>query len=234
MHRKWLGTCVLAAALCGVGAAQAASMDYFLKVGDIKGSSVDDEHRDWIDILSFSWGVTNSTGGSQGGGSGVGKTVFQDFSWTQLVDMSIPPMFQQLTQGKHIKEVTLDVVRPGDKSAAPFFQMIFEDVLLTSLSIAGSGQEPGASLSFSYSKIELVYVPQDSKGGDGKAIKGGWDLKEAKAAFSGDPMVVLGLFESGGNVNFAAVLEVPEPGTWALFAGGLLLIGALARRRRSA
>lgn len=232
MQCKWIGTWALAAVLASAGAAQAASMDYYLKVDGIAGDATHDQHRGWIDIQSFSWGVTNSAGGGAGGGGGAGKSVFQDFSWSQIVDSSIPPMFVALTQGKHIKEVTLDVVRPGEKSP-PFFQMSFEDVLLSSLSVAGSGEEPVASLSFSYSKVELIYTPQDPKGGAGKAVKGGWDLKDAKASFSGDPMVVLGLFESGGNVNFAAVREVPELGTWAMFAGGLLLLGALARHRRS-
>jgi len=233
MQCKWIGTWALAAVLASAGAAQAASMDYYLKVDGIAGDSNHAQHRDWIDILSFSWSVTHSASGGPGGGGGAGRPVFQDFSWSQIVDSSIPPMFLALTQGKHIKEVTLDVVRPGERSS-PFFQMSFEDVLLSSLSVVGSGEEPVASLSFSYSKVELVYTPQDPKGGAGKAVKGGWDLKDAKASFSGDPMVVLGLFESGGNVNLAAVPEVPEPGTWAMLGGGLLLVGVLARRRRSA
>lgn len=233
MHFKWIAPCVLAAALYGAGAAQAASMDYFLKVDDIKGDSVDERYRDWIDIQSFSWGVTNSTGGSQGGGGGAGKPVFQDFSWSQIVDSSIPPMFVALTQGKRIKEITLEVVRPGGaKSSGPFFQMSFEDAVLSSLTVVGTGEEPIATLSFSYSKVELVYTPQDPKGGNGKESSGSWDLNEKlEPEFSGDPMVVLGLFESGGNVNLAAVTGVPEPGTWAMLALGLATLGAAARRR---
>lgn len=233
MQCKWIGSWVLAAVLAGAGAAQAASVDYYLEVDGIEGDSKHDSHRGWIDVLSFSWGVTHSTGSGQGGAGSAGKPVFQDFSWSQIVDSSIPSMFVELTQGRHIKEVTLDVVRPGDKSSSPFFQMTFENVLLSSLSVAGSGEEPVASLSFSYSKIELVYTPQDPKGGAGSAVKGGWDLKNAKTSFSGDPMVVLGLFESGGNVNLAAVPEVPEPSTYALFALGLLAVATVTRRRRA-
>ena len=32
----------------------------FAKIGDIKGESLDAKHKDEIEVLSFSWGVTNS------------------------------------------------------------------------------------------------------------------------------------------------------------------------------
>ncbi|KAF5407941.1 MAG: hypothetical protein Udaeo2_19210 [Candidatus Udaeobacter sp.] len=31
--------------------------DIFAKLGDIKGESIDDKHKDEIEVLSFSWGV---------------------------------------------------------------------------------------------------------------------------------------------------------------------------------
>ena len=33
--------------------------DIFAKIGDIKGESLDAKHKDEIEVLSFSWGVTN-------------------------------------------------------------------------------------------------------------------------------------------------------------------------------
>jgi hypothetical protein len=35
--------------------------DIFAKLGDIKGESMDDKHKDEIEVLSYSWGVTNQT-----------------------------------------------------------------------------------------------------------------------------------------------------------------------------
>ena len=46
--------------------------DIFAKLGDIKGESADAKHKDEIEVLSFSWGVTNpppTSGGSGGGGT---------------------------------------------------------------------------------------------------------------------------------------------------------------------
>ena len=47
--------------------------DIFAKLGDIKGESADSKHKDEIEVLSFSWGVTNSGSATSGGGIGAGS-----------------------------------------------------------------------------------------------------------------------------------------------------------------
>ena len=44
--------------------------DIFAKIGDIKGESLDSKHKDEIEVLSFSWGVTNTGAIATGGGGG--------------------------------------------------------------------------------------------------------------------------------------------------------------------
>ena len=34
--------------------------DIFAKIGDIKGESLDDKHKDEVEVLSWSWGVSQS------------------------------------------------------------------------------------------------------------------------------------------------------------------------------
>ena len=41
--------------------------DIFAKIGDIKGESLDSKHKDEIEVLSFSWGVTNTGSPAAGG-----------------------------------------------------------------------------------------------------------------------------------------------------------------------
>ncbi len=36
------------------------AVDMFLKIGDVKGESRDDKHKDEIDVLSWSWGMSQS------------------------------------------------------------------------------------------------------------------------------------------------------------------------------
>ena len=58
----------------------------FAKIGDIKGESVDSKHKDEIEVLSFSWGVTNPADFKSPGG-GAGKPTFSDLNFLHNIDV---------------------------------------------------------------------------------------------------------------------------------------------------
>jgi type VI secretion system secreted protein Hcp len=47
------------------------AVDMFIKIGDLKGESQDQKHKDEIDLLSWSWGISNNGSAHTGGGSGI-------------------------------------------------------------------------------------------------------------------------------------------------------------------
>lgn len=223
------------AAWCLSVPAWSASYDYFLKIDTIEGESLDRDHPRWIDVDNWSWGVSQVGASGPGGGSGVGKTVFDDFVWEQGVDKSVVPMFLGVSSGKHFKDATLDVSVGGERSQS-FFQLVFSDVTLTKLNLNGSGDSLAAEAALAYGKIMLRYRPMDPKGSLGSWVEGGFDLQGGKASFSGDARVVEGLLLAGGEVSLDAAAftqAVPEPATWAMMGVGLMALGGLARRARA-
>ena len=208
----------------------AIALDYFLKIGDVRGESDDSKHKDEIDVLEWSWGVTNRYSAS-GGGGGASRPVFSDFTWEQGLDRSFVPLFVHATSGVHLGSAVLSV-RRSDGLKQEFFQMTFGEVFITSLRSQTSGDSVDVHAAMSFSTIEMAYRPEDAHGALGAAIKGSWDLRRNEAVFTGDPTVVLGLLEAGGSLAF--VPGVPEPATWASLAAGLGLVGVMARRRRTA
>ncbi|MDR7298514.1 MULTISPECIES: type VI secretion system tube protein Hcp [Roseateles] len=231
--RAWRGA-LIALGLATAGLAHAAT-DYFLQIDGIKGESVERSHKDWIDIESFSWGLTLVTG-SGGGGSTSGKATFSDLAWTQGVDISTPKFFVNVATGKHLPKVTLDVTRTSPKGGAEsFFQMIFTDTIGTGLSLGGGGDDVMVSASMtSGTSVKLRYRPESKAGGFGDWVEGSFNIQtnSTKALFSGDETVLLGLFGAGGNIAFdaGAITPVPEPASAALLLGGLALL-ALRRQR---
>ena len=92
-----------------------ASAVGFLKIDDIKGESTDTAHPDEIDILSWSWGETNS-GSHTGGGGGAGKVSMQDFHFTMEYNKASPKIMESLANGQHFDEALLTLTRT-DSSA---------------------------------------------------------------------------------------------------------------------
>ncbi len=68
------------------------AVDMFLKINDVTGESKDKVHTKEIDVLSWSWGMSNSGSAHVGGGAGSGKVNVQDIQVTKYVDSSSPKL----------------------------------------------------------------------------------------------------------------------------------------------
>lgn len=152
--------------------------DFFLKIDGIPGESKDKTHKDEIDIMSWSWGATQSGGFAYGGGGGAGKVSMQDFHFTMKVNKATPKLILNCANGSHIKEATLTVRKAG-KEQQEFLKYKFYDLLVSSYQTGGSeGTDiPTESVSLNYSKMEIEYKEQKQDGTLGGAVKSSWDMK---------------------------------------------------------
>ncbi len=155
---------------------------WFLKIDGIVGESTDASHKDEIDVLSWSWGVTQSGGGAVGGGAGAGKAAFQDFQFVSRIGKASPKLFLSCATGTHHKTAALSGVRTGAKGASSeFLKYKLSDVVITSDQYSGSeGDIPVEQFSLNYSKIEVTYTPQTPTGAVGTAVKAAFDVKANK------------------------------------------------------
>ena len=158
------------------------SYDAFLKIKTIPGESTDDKHKDWIEILSFSWGASQPAAGgrSSGGAAAAERVTVQDLSIVKHLDKSSPKIFSACCKGEHIPEVKLELCRAtGDKQK--YMEYVMSDVLISSFRPGGSsgGGEPLPleEVAFNYGKIELIYTATDHQTGKPLGdVKGSWDV----------------------------------------------------------
>ena len=68
--------------------------DCFLKIDGIPGESTDDKHKDWIEVMSYSSGVSQMAGGdrSTGGAATQGRCDHQDISIVKALDKASPTL----------------------------------------------------------------------------------------------------------------------------------------------
>jgi type VI secretion system secreted protein Hcp len=89
------------------------ALDIFLKVAGIKGESTDDQHREEIDVASFSWGLSQQRTTSTGGGAGASKASFQDLHVVTNVSQASPQLFLASAAGRHIETAVLTCRKVG-------------------------------------------------------------------------------------------------------------------------
>lgn len=133
-----------------------AQVDYFLKLAGIDGESTDAQHKDEIEVLSFSWGVSNSgTIGTVGGGAGAGKATLQDFHFVANFNKASPTLMQYCATGKHIQDAVL-IGRGARGTGDEFYKVKLFDILITSYQTGGAGgdQVPTDSFSLNFAKID--------------------------------------------------------------------------------
>ena len=138
--------------------------------------------KDAIDILSFSFGASQTAvigHGSSGGESRSGRANLSDVSIMKVVDKTSPLLFDDCVTGNYLKKVDIIYDKPMGDNQEPYYKIHLEDALITSIQHSGSSENPMESVTFAYSKIKVSYNPEE-----GGALKGfidkGFDVLQIK------------------------------------------------------
>lgn len=158
------------------------AIDMYLKVEGATGESQDANHKEWIDIVSYSWGASQTGAMSGGGGGGAGKVSFSDLQVLTNLDKATPAILKYCSSGKHVGEVKLSICKAGG-SQIEYATIVLKDVIVTSTLFSGAdnGERIHVNYSFQSSKIEQHYWVQQKDGTKGAESQMGWDVKENKA-----------------------------------------------------
>jgi type VI secretion system secreted protein Hcp len=153
--------------------------DIFAKLGDIKGESADAKHKDEIEVLSFSWGVTNSGSATSGGGVGVGKSTASELTLVHVIDKASPALMRACATGAHLKDATITHRKAG-KGQAEYLIVKLSDILVTGVNHAGDSQANAETVNLSFAKIALEYRPQKVDGTLDAGVIFNYDFKTNK------------------------------------------------------
>lgn len=160
------------------------AIDVYLQIDGIKGESMDDKHKDWIECTSVTWGVKQprSATASTGGGHTAERCEHEEVVIDKLADLSSPVLLQTCSAGKTIPKAKLEFMRAdGQGDRIKYFEIELENVLIGAIK---PKVEEGAiiqeKVGLKFSKIKWKYTQQKVTGGAGGNTSGGWDLATNK------------------------------------------------------
>jgi type VI secretion system secreted protein Hcp len=142
-----------------------------------RSQASDDKHKEWIEVLSWSWGASNpSSVGSTGMSSGreASTPSVSEIVVTKQMDKSTPKLAEGVSKGKTTQELKKQTTHNGET----YYQVKLTDVMVSSWQSSGgdSHSRPMESISLNFTKIEFKYTPVDA---DKPVIpRGMWDLQK--------------------------------------------------------
>ena len=158
------------------------AVDIFAKIGDIKGESLDAKHKDEIEVLSWSWGVSQRRvdGARRRGRDRQGELPgFQLHAQRRQGDAC--PAVEAAPTACTSRKRRSPSARParGSRNSCMFK---LNDVIITGVTSAGWGDSAATeNVAMQFAKVAIEYKPQKADGSLDAGVFFKYDVKASKS-----------------------------------------------------
>ena len=141
------------------------AVDIVLKLEGIEGESLVAAHEKEIDILNYSWGMSQSGSWETGGGGGTGKVSIQDISFVKYVDKATTELMKHCCRVMHVPSGKL-ILRKGGDNPLDYLVIDLENIIVSSVQCGGSsgGDRMTETFSVAFKKFTVTYNEQSEQG----------------------------------------------------------------------
>jgi type VI secretion system secreted protein Hcp len=166
-----------------------------IKIGTIKGESNGvgpnvalgkaKPHAGEIDVLSWHWGMAQTTSVQDGSGGGTGTADVKDLTLQKYVDCATPTLLQECHRGKAQQTgdgdigAVLSVFKVSGEDAIPFLTITLKGTVMISSVHTGEllpVDRYGETVTLSFAKATMVYTSQGTKNEPGKSHEGEFNI----------------------------------------------------------
>lgn len=158
--------------------------DAYLQIEGIKGESMDERHKDWIEVSDVSWSIhqPNASTISTSGGLTTGRASLSHLAFKKLADLSSPILQQHCAMGRTLPKAALEFMRAdGDGKPINYYRVEFENLIISGVNpTSGEGGIVREQIFIAFSKIKWKYTRQGIRGGAEGSTAGGWDCASNK------------------------------------------------------
>ena len=161
------------------------AVNAYLFIDGITGPST--SKTGFIDILSFSWGVTQTStygAGASGKEAKAGRADFSNLSIMKVLDKTSPLLCDHCASGDILSKVYIVYDKPVGTEQQDYFRIYLKDALITSVQLSGSNENPTESVSFAFQAVEVAYKAEKDDGTLDAAVPKGYDLESLKSDYA--------------------------------------------------
>jgi type VI secretion system secreted protein Hcp len=161
------------------------AVNAYLYIDGIQGPSTSKSNH--IDVLSFSWGVSQTAtygAGASGKEAKAGRADFANLTIMKVLDKTTPFLCDHCASGDILKEVYILYDKPVGDKQDDYFRIYLKDAIITSVQLSGSNENPTESLSFAFQAVEVAYRAEQDDGTLAGAVPKGYDLETLKPGFA--------------------------------------------------
>jgi len=149
----------------------------FLKIEGIKGEARAEKHNEEIELMSWSWGETQSvfpSDKSKGGGS----VSMRDLQFSAVTSSASSQLLIHCAAAKRLKTAIITCEQDHKKGKHIYLTITLTNVVVGSYDIEGSSSENHCleRVTLKFTKIEFAYTPLKPDGTPGGNFTASWDL----------------------------------------------------------
>jgi type VI secretion system secreted protein Hcp len=136
-----------------------------LQLAGVVGESHDADHKEFIDLVSWSWGMLSPTDVSTG--QPYAKAKVENFTIVKRADRSSPVLIQYLKQNTVVKTGKLIVRKAGGADKLNYYEVEFKNLRVTSFSAHSDDADLTETITLAFELATFKYTPQSEKGAKG-------------------------------------------------------------------
>lgn len=139
------------------------AVDMFLKIEGIDGEVTATAHKGWIEVDSWSWGVSQTATVGAGSGAATGRLTGH-VTLIKRIDKATPLLFKRCSDGSVLPLVTVELARGG--GGLTYLKYEMNNVMISSIThgdLDGDGI-PDEELKLDFTAVKLTYTQLDPSG----------------------------------------------------------------------
>lgn len=152
-------------------------MAIFLNITEISGDSLDQNHRDWIDIDELSHSLEHPQTSGATRGRSRGAPTAGAFELVKGPDLATVKLQEALLTGQTLKTVKVDLTRRGANADVVYLSYELENCSVQSWDLAAS--ESGLAverITLAFEQLKSAFTPTSARGREGSAVEFGWNF----------------------------------------------------------